>query len=87
MTLRRVALLASRLPDESCFKSEVEDRIPISGAMAAGLSVYEALTGKRHPAWDVKKKKREAAEREAAMPEARARARAHREAKAARRKK
>lgn len=75
LTLRRLSLLVERLPPESAFKSAVEDRLPISGESAVTMTVFEALTGKKHPLWTAKQRERERAEHEAAVRAARERAR------------
>lgn len=75
LTLRRMLLLVEQLPPESAFQSERHDRVPISVESAATYSVYQAVTGKPHPAWTQREREREEAARKIVMAAARERAR------------
>lgn len=75
LTLRRLLLLVERLPSESAFMSELNDRVQISSEMAATMGVWEALTQQKHPLWSARQKQREDAERAERLVVARERAR------------
>lgn len=67
LTWRRVWSLADLLPPESLFKSEVEQRHPISVETAALYQLWESFTGKRSPMWDMRRHAIRQAEHQAAV--------------------
>lgn len=67
LTLRRLLVLADRLPPESAFKSVLDDRIPISDEVAQLARLEEIWTGKKAPIWSAKKRARDRYERAAKM--------------------
>ena len=77
LTLRRLLALVDGLPAESLFRSEVEDRMPVSEQSAAIGDVISAFTGKKWHRWDAKKKLREEAEFKKLIEAERDGARAH----------
>ena len=87
LTLRRALSLASLLPPESLFKSELQGRFPISNETAALYDLWELWAGKKNPNWTLRQRQKEAVEHKAALRRARERARSHNAAYLARRRK
>ncbi|WP_276652474.1 hypothetical protein [Corynebacterium vitaeruminis] len=87
LTLRRALSLAMLLPPESLFKSELEDRHPISIETAALYQLWEIQTGKKSPNWNLRRDQRRIAEHKQAVHAASARAAEHNAAFLARRRK
>ena len=73
LTLRRALSLAMLLPPESLFKSELEDRHPISIETAALYQLWEIQARKKSPNWNLRRDARRRAEHKRAVHAASAR--------------